>query len=53
MYTVTYTASDQAGNQTACTVTVTVPHDQYGDSSNIAGAEKSLGADEKASMAEL
>ncbi|WP_212969189.1 hypothetical protein [Paenibacillus cineris] len=53
MYTITYTASDQARNQAARTVTFTVPHDQYGDSSNIDGAEKSLGADEKAPMAEL
>ncbi|WP_433620815.1 hypothetical protein [Paenibacillus cellulositrophicus] len=52
-YTITYTPSDQAGNRTARTVTVTVPHDQSGDSSNIDGAEKSLRADEKASMAEL
>lgn len=53
MYTITYTAIDQAGNQTAHTVTVTVPHDQSGDSSNIDGAEESLGADEKAPRVEL
>lgn len=53
MYTITYTATDQAGNQTAHTVTVTVPHDQSGDSSNIDGAEESLGADEKAPRVEL
>jgi large repetitive protein len=29
-YTVTYTATDKAGNKTAKTVTVTVPHDQSG-----------------------
>lgn len=28
IYTITYTASDKAGNQTAVSVTVTVPHDQ-------------------------
>jgi hypothetical protein len=31
IYTVTYTATDMAGNQTAATATVTVPHDQSGN----------------------
>ncbi|MEC0091203.1 DUF7402 domain-containing protein [Paenibacillus macquariensis] len=30
VYTVTYTATDHAGNQTVATATVTVPHDQSG-----------------------
>lgn len=33
IYTITYTASDKAGNQTAATATVTVPHDQAGQNS--------------------
>ncbi|MGG4044160.1 MULTISPECIES: DUF5011 domain-containing protein [Paenibacillus] len=53
MYTITYTASDQAGNQAARTVTVTVPHNHSGDSPNTDGVEKSPGEDEKAPMAEL
>ena len=28
IYTITYTATDKAGNKTVTTVTVTVPHDQ-------------------------
>jgi len=32
VYTVTYTATDLAGNQTVATATVTVPHDQSGKS---------------------
>ncbi|MDG0792120.1 right-handed parallel beta-helix repeat-containing protein [Cohnella ginsengisoli] len=30
VYTVTYTATDKAGNQTVATATITVPHDQSG-----------------------
>ncbi|MCJ8014216.1 chitobiase/beta-hexosaminidase C-terminal domain-containing protein [Paenibacillus sp. KQZ6P-2] len=30
VYTITYTATDNAGNQTVATATVTVPHDQSG-----------------------
>ena len=30
IYTITYTATDKAGNKTAVTATVTVPHDQSG-----------------------
>jgi RecA/RadA recombinase len=30
VYTVTYTATDKAGNKTVKTATVTVPHDQSG-----------------------
>ncbi|MCJ8012666.1 NPCBM/NEW2 domain-containing protein [Paenibacillus sp. KQZ6P-2] len=30
IYTITYTATDHAGNQTVATATVTVPHDQSG-----------------------
>ncbi|MCC3375937.1 discoidin domain-containing protein [Cohnella sp. REN36] len=32
VYTITYTATDNAGNQTVATATVTVPHDQSGHS---------------------
>ena len=31
IYTITYTATDKAGNKTVTTVTVTVPHDQSGN----------------------
>ncbi|NOU73070.1 DNRLRE domain-containing protein [Paenibacillus sp. LMG 31458] len=31
IYTITYTATDKAGNKTATSVTVTVPHDQSGN----------------------
>jgi hypothetical protein len=30
IYTITYTATDKAGNKTVVTTTVTVPHDQSG-----------------------
>ncbi|MCJ8012667.1 DUF5011 domain-containing protein, partial [Paenibacillus sp. KQZ6P-2] len=30
IYTITYTATDKAGNQTVATATVSVPHDQSG-----------------------
>ncbi|WP_145949300.1 DUF5011 domain-containing protein [Paenibacillus sp. Y412MC10] len=52
-YTITYTATDQAGNRTARTVTVTVPHDQSGDPPNPDGANESIEAEGGASMAEL
>ncbi|OMF44730.1 hypothetical protein BK138_34365 [Paenibacillus rhizosphaerae] len=52
-YTITYTATDQAGNQTARTVTVTVPHDQSSDQPNTDGAEGSIGADRGAPRVEL
>ncbi|WP_373461024.1 hypothetical protein [Paenibacillus sp. V4I5] len=31
IYTITYTATDKAGNKTVKTATVTVPHDQSGN----------------------
>jgi hypothetical protein len=34
IYTITYTATDKAGNKTAVSVTVTVPHDQSGNGNN-------------------